>query len=416
MTIRSDVIVLGAGIVGVSTALNLQQRGRSVVLIDRAEVGRGTSYGNGGLIQREAILPYAFPQDFKTILSHVLNNRRDAYYHLDAMIKLAPVLFHYWRNGTAKAVAKTTLANIPLFEHCLTEHFHLAEAAGVLAAFRPNGWIRAFRRAKTRDRFLAEHELAAQYGVDAAILDARALAGIEPHLNDRLAGALQYRAPYSLANPLALTQAYEMLFTARGGKFLRGDARTLSAEADGRWRVAADVGAVRAKEVAITLGPWSDDIFGPLGYKLPFFVKRGYHMHYSTDGDAFLNSPTYDVDGGYMLAPMEQGIRLVTGAEFACRDAPPTIVQLNRVEPWARNFFPIKERKDKVPWMGSRPCFPDMLPVISEAPKHPGLWFAFGHAHHGLTLAGVTGRLISEMMTGETPFINPAPYCIDRFR
>ncbi len=412
---QTDVIVLGAGIVGVSIALNLQQRGREVVLVDKGEPGKGTSYGNAGLIQREAILPYAFPQDFGTILTYALNNRRDAHYHLSALPKIAPALFKFWRAGRPEAIAKVTQANIPLYEICVSEHQALAKAAGVEAALRADGWMKGFRTAKSMDEAFAEHEQAAKFGVEASMLDKKQLAEKEPHLSETLIGGMHYAVPYSLANPLALTQAYEALFVARGGKFLNGDARTAAQANDGTWSVKTDEGVVTARDAVLALGPWADDVFKPLGYKLPFFVKRGYHMHYEAKGNAYLNHPTLDADGGYMMAPMEQGIRVTTGAEFALRDAPPTPVQLERVEPWAKSFFPIGERKEKEPWMGRRPCLPDMLPVLGKAPKHKGLWFAFGHAHHGLTLAGTTGRLLGELITGETPFTDPTPYRADRF-
>jgi D-amino-acid dehydrogenase len=90
-------------------------------------------------------------------------------------------------------------------------------------------------------------------------------------------------------------------------------------------------------------------------------------------------------------------------------------VQLGRAEPVARNLFPLAERLDTEPWMGARPCTPDMMPIIGRAPRHPSLWFAFGHAHHGLTLGPVTGRLIGEMIAGEPPFVDPNPYRADRF-
>jgi D-amino-acid dehydrogenase len=144
-------------------------------------------------------------------------------------------------------------------------------------------------------------------------------------------------------------------------------------------------------------------------------VKRGYHMHYRAAGDARLNYPMLDAEGGYFLGPMRRGIRLTTGAEFALRDAVRTPVQLERAEPIARRLFPLGERLDSKPWMGSRPCTPDMLPVIGRAPRHASLWFAFGHAHHGFTLGPVTGRLIAEMVTGEAPFVEPAPYSASRF-
>jgi D-amino-acid dehydrogenase len=112
---------------------------------------------------------------------------------------------------------------------------------------------------------------------------------------------------------------------------------------------------------------------------------------------------------------MEQGIRLTTGVEFAARDAPPTPVQLDRVLPAARKLFLLGERIEPKAWLGARPCFPDSRPIISRAPLHGGLWLAFGHAHWGLTLGPVTGRLIAELVSGAAPFCDPKPFSADRF-
>jgi D-amino-acid dehydrogenase len=174
-------------------------------------------------------------------------------------------------------------------------------------------------------------------------------------------------------------------------------------------------GALAARDAVVALGPWADAVIRRLGYDLPLAVKRGYHMHYRAAGEAVLNHPILDTERGYFLAPMRRGIRLTTGAEFALRDGMKTPVQLNRAEPIARELFPLGDRLDADPWMGSRPCTPDMMPVIGPAPRHRGLWFAFGHAHHGFTLGPVTGRLIAEMITGTAPSIDPSPYRADRF-
>jgi D-amino-acid dehydrogenase len=122
-----------------------------------------------------------------------------------------------------------------------------------------------------------------------------------------------------------------------------------------------------------------------------------------------------DVDAGYLITPMEQGIRMTTGVEFAARDAAPSPVQFDRIMPKARALFPLGDRADDKTWLGSRPCFPDSRPVIGRAPGLPGLWLAIGHAHWGLTLGPATGRMLAEMMTGDTPFCDPAPYRAERF-
>jgi D-amino-acid dehydrogenase len=118
---------------------------------------------------------------------------------------------------------------------------------------------------------------------------------------------------------------------------------------------------------------------------------------------------------GFLLAPMRRGIRLTTGAEFARRGAKPSPMQLARAEPIARSIFPLGEAVEPTPWMGVRPCTPDMLPIIGRIPSQPHLWGAFGHAHQGFTLGPTTGRLLAEMMTGDAPFLDPAPFRAERF-
>jgi D-amino-acid dehydrogenase len=156
-------------------------------------------------------------------------------------------------------------------------------------------------------------------------------------------------------------------------------------------------------------------VIEPLGIRLPLAFKRGYHRHYRARGNAALTRPIVDIDYGYCLAPMDQGIRLTTGAEFAARDAKPTPVQFDRLLPAAQALFPLGEGVEREPWLGSRPCFADSRPVIGRAPGQDGLWLDYGHAHWGLTLGPVSGRLLAEMMTGATPFCDPKPYGAERF-
>jgi D-amino-acid dehydrogenase len=172
---------------------------------------------------------------------------------------------------------------------------------------------------------------------------------------------------------------------------------------------------VAAPDAVIALGPWADDVFRILGYRFPLGVKRGYHRHFAALGNATLARPVLDAERGYVLAPMAAGIRLTTGAEFAQRDAPATPVQLEQSLVAAREIFPLQEPAETGVWLGRRPCLPDMLPIVGRAPAHRGLWFDFGHHHLGLTLGPATGRLLAEMMTGEAPFTDPAPYRADRF-
>jgi D-amino-acid dehydrogenase len=221
--------------------------------------------------------------------------------------------------------------------------------------------------------------------------------------------------PISIEDPGALGKAYADTFVKRGGVFRRGEARTLRQASGGGWQVETAEGTVTAREVVVALGPWSDTVLAAVGVKVPLGLKRGYHMHYRARGNATLSRPVIDNDYGYGLMPMRAGIRLTTGAEFALREAPKTPVQLAKVEPIARALFPLDNRIEDEPWMGRRPCLPDMVPMIGPVPGKSGLWADFGHHHLGFTLGPASGRLIAEMMTGQTPFTDPTPYRVDRF-
>jgi D-amino-acid dehydrogenase len=412
---RADVIVLGAGIVGVSTALHLQKRGRSVVLVDRREPGEETSFGNTGIIQREGVVPYPFPRDLKLIAAYALNLRPEAHLQWGALPAIAPWLWRYWRASTAAGVAATARGAKPLIERCIIEHEALMAEAGILGMMRRTGYMRVYRSERTLETALAKERADREtYGVNFEALDAAKVGALEPHLEGGLAGGLLMPDPVSVADPGAVVKAYARLLQEQGGRVALGDARSLQRRG-GIWEVETAGGRVAAAAAVIAMGPWSDDVFRPLGYRFPLGVKRGYHMHFRPKGNATLARPVLDAENGFVLTPMTRGIRLTTGAEFATRDSAPTTVQVDRSEAAARELFPLGERLDSVPWLGRRPCLPDMLPIVGPAPGHAGLWLNFGHHHLGLTMGPVTGRLLAEQLTGMTPFTDPAPYRADRF-
>jgi len=412
---KADVLVLGAGMVGVGAALHLQKRGRDVVLIDRHPLaGEETSYGNGGLIECASVFPYMFPRDAAQILRYALFRAPQVSYHFSDLPLFLPWLLRYFLASSPERALRSAMAELPLIRRSLIEHEALIAEAGVPELLRRTGWIKLYRSEATLDHAVSELGRARQYGVAGDVLDAAAIAAREPHLSGEFSGAIHFPDPGFVPDPGGLTKAYAALFGRKGGRYLAGDARTLE-QSGARWRLATQEGAITAREVVVAMGPWSDQIFAPLGYSIPLAVKRGYHLHMKASGNAVLNHPVLDADSGFLLAPMNRGIRVTTGAEFARRDAPPTPVQLERALPRAHALFPLGEPVDARPWMGARPCLPDMLPVIGKAPRHDGLWFDFGHQHHGLTLGPATGRLLAEMMTGETPFADVRPFAAARF-
>ncbi len=411
---QQDVIVLGAGIVGVSTALHLQARGRSVCLIDKSEPGNGTSFGNAGLIERSSVIPYSFPQGFWTLVRYGMNRRSDVRYNAFYILKMARWLFQYWRESSPERLKIATEAMLPLIEASVREHDALVAQSGSEKLIRSQGWIEVFRTSSAFDAAVRRLPDLQRFKLSYDILDETALRARETSLGD-VAGGIHWLDPKTVVNPGGLVKAYADLFVRNGGVFLQGDAATLAPEAGG-WQVTTENGIVQARDAVVALGPQSGLVFRKFGYPIPLGIKRGHHLHFTMKDGLRLGHTVVDEEAGYVLAPMVQGVRLSTGIEFASPNAPANFIQLRKAEKIARKLVPqLGEAVETTPWLGLRPCLPDMRPVIGAAPKHKGLWFNFGHAHHGLTLGPATGRLLAEMLVGEEPFVDPKPYSAERF-
>jgi D-amino-acid dehydrogenase len=411
---RTDVIVLGAGVVGVSVALHLVRRGLSVALLDRGGAGEATSYGNAGIIEGSTVFPQAFP-GLGMLLRVALKQAPEANYHFSFLPQVAPWLLAFRKWSSPEKLVETAHIMRPFFARALPEHEALMAESGAAKYLRHAGWLKLFRYDETFAANARERALARDFGLSHQVMDVEGARDIEPSLSPVFRHAVLWNSVASVSNPLAVTRAYAARFEGLGGIPLSGDARSLKRSGTA-WRVDTSTGPHEANDVVVALGPWAPDVLAPLGIRLPLGLKRGYHRHFTPQGNAALTRPILDADRGYVLAPMEAGIRLTTGAEFAARDAPPTPVQFDRLMPSATELFPLGAPVEASPWLGSRPCFADSRPVIGRAPGQVGLWLAYGHGHWGLTLGPATGRLLAEMMTGATPFMDPAPFRAERFR
>lgn len=413
---KADVIVLGAGIVGTSVAIHLALRGRSVALVDRRQPGEETSYGNSGVVGRSGIHPAAFPRSLRALVRVAVQRHPGAHYHPAALPGLAPWLYAYWRASAPGRLDRSARMLAPLNAASVDEHRKIAALAGAEHFYRDGGWLKVYRSDAAFDAARSMIALAAEHGLNVAAMSREETLAAEPHLKPVFAGSVLWADLRSVSSPGGVVKAFASALPGLGAAFVIGNASSLRAGADGSWSVEGEDGKrITARDAVVALGPWSADVLRPLGLRLPLAVKRGYHMHYAAEGNATLTRPVLDEERGYVVTPMERGIRLTTGAEFARLGAPRTPVQLDIAERDARELFPLAGRREAEPWIGARPCLPDMLPVIGPAPRRKGLWLAFGHQHSGFTLGPPTGRLIAEMITGERPFVDPRPFAADRF-
>lgn len=414
MADKLDVLVLGAGIVGASTAIHLQKLGKRVALIDRRGPGEETSYGNSGAIEASSVLPYAFPA-----LSQIWEIARDrdssARTDLKHLDQVLPFVLRLRRETTlARREASARLLR-PLLDKVVAEHKDLMGPADALRYLREMGWIRLYKTDAAYAADAITRTLAKEFRIEFEAMTPQDMTAIEPHLKPAYARALWMKGTATVTSPGNVTKAYAALFTRGGGTFHKGDGTSLRQDAAGQWTVTTDDGDLTAPEVVVALGPWSMDVLRPLGYRFPLGIKRGYHQHFKSEGNATLTRAVVDGSAGFVIAPMDQGYRITTGAEFTDRDAAPNPVQIARVLPRARQLFALGEPAEATAWMGRRPCFADSLPVVDRAFDHRGLWLNFGHGHLGFTLGPVTGHLLAQMMTGAAPLCDPTPYRATRF-
>ncbi|MBP6116513.1 MAG: FAD-binding oxidoreductase [Neisseriaceae bacterium] len=413
-----QIIVIGAGMVGVGVAWHLRQRGHAVTLIDAKGPGMETSHGNAGLIQREAIWPHPFPRKLAEIIDTLPNQRLDIRYRLAGLSAYAGPLFQYWRQSTPTRVAAISKQWATLIEQCTIEHERMMTAAGASAQalVRQVGWLQLHRDpVGLSEQVALAVDAAKQHGVAYRVLNPAELQALEPDVTPgEFCGAIHWLNAWQVVNPGALVKAYADDFVANDGTLMVARVSRIQ-PADTGWQVDTDRGSLSAAKVVVAAGPWSMDLLAPLGYRFPLFPMRGYHMHYGLAAGKTLNHSIVDFDKGFVLSPMQQGIRMTTGAEMTTLTGAARFEQLAANEAVARTVLPLTEWLLDEPWFGARPCLPDMKPIIGPAPKHEGLWLAFGHGHQGFTLGPATGRLLGQMLDGDAPMVDPQPFSAQRF-
>lgn len=405
-----DVLVLGAGIAGVSTALHLQRRGVKVALIDRRGPGEETSYGNAGIIEASFVLPFGFPavRRFKDILLDKDASARADLFFLPRMAKW--LWDFYYQSQPDKREINGRLMR-PLVESAVAEHQTLMQETDAEKFFRKTGRVKIYRTKQSFDRDVFERGILQKLGVPFDVMEAAEFVKLEPSIRPIFYRALRLPSSARVTDPGAVTAAYAARFVRAGGVFVKGDALDLRQATGGMWQAAN----VEAPKAVICLGPWAMQLLKPLGYHFPMGLKRGYHQHFNMANGAMLHHAIVDADIGYVISGCERGARITTGAEFAAQNAPPNPVQIARVLPYARELFSLTEPSEPQAWLGARPCTPDSMPILGKAPNHEGLWLNIGHGHSGFTIGPATGRLVSELIVGSRPFTEPFHYRPERF-
>lgn len=404
-----SITVLGAGMVGVATAIHLQRRGWQVTLVDRDEPGRGTSYGNAGVINPASMVPLNSPELHRT-LADLLGNRRAALRYDPAyVLRNLPWALAFLRASKTQAATATARALATLTFEALDAHRALMQRTGNLHRLSEVGWLKVFRGERGHDPNGFTGRLYAEHGLDVEHHDAASLAELEPALKPIFTSGIVLPGGAFVNDPGALVAEHAARFAADGGEIRRLEVLAIGGEGSQLHYRTRDA-SVACERLVVAAGPRSGELLASAGWDVPLGVERGYHAHYRLDGGPPLGRSVHDVDADYVMGPMSRGLRVTTGVELAARDAPPNLAQLEQVEPRVREAIRLGERTDDPVWCGSRPTLPDSRPAIGAVPRTTNLWVNFGHQHIGLMTGPVSGKLLAQLIAGETPDIDPAPF------
>jgi D-amino-acid dehydrogenase len=414
-TASKTCTVLGAGMVGVACALELQRKGFAVTLVDKALPGSETSYGNGGVIARSSLIPLNNPTLPSSLLSLMRNNKPQLKYNPSFILQNFSWAWQFLRSTRQRVFEETATALDELIRLSTSEHQRLIGEAGITHRLRDTGWMFLYRSEKAFQGGAFSRSVYESFGVKTQALDQAQLADLEPHLARVFPKALWIRDALSVDNPGETVRAYARMFTQLGGKLIRSGVSSLNRR-DDVWEVQLSNSEQHSSaHVVVALGPWSREFLARLHFKIPMGFERGYHQHFQTESDVRLNRPIYDTAKGYILTPMEQGIRLTTGVELTHHLAPSNFAQLQMGELAAREIFPLGSLTQDPVWRGARPTLPDSRPMIGELPGAKNLWAAFGHQHIGFSTSTGTAALLVAMMLGQPTPINPQPFRPSRF-
>ena len=407
-----DVAVLGAGIVGVSAGIAARQRGFSVVVIDRREPGSETSYGNAGILSSGSILPLNKPSLWSALPSYLANTSAALRWDPLWVMKNLDWVARFLANAVPSRTRPRAAALHGLINASLKLHREWIVKAGAPNRIRETGWLKAWRSdavqaAKGEQAFLAE------FGIKSELLDRQAISALEPNILPVYKVGLLHTETASVDSPGAVTKAYAQMLKSSGGAVRQSEIKAIEPSGEG-WRIVLGDGAVAARHVVVALGPWSADMLRTLGYRVPLATERGYHQEFTPNPARSLLRPIHDAEGSFLMTPMENGIRVTSGVELTDRDAPSSFAQLDMVVPLARGVAEFGAAVGE-PWRGARPTLPDSLPVIGKAPRHQGLWLAFGNQHIGFTTGPATGDAIAAMISGEKTSFDASAFAPGRY-
>lgn len=412
---EADAVVIGAGIVGVMTALYLQADGRNVLLIEREEVAAGASAGNAGILAFPEIIPIASPGIMFKAPRWLLDPLGPLSVPPAYALKIAPWLFHFWRASARQTFARGIAAQTDMMRLAAAEMERIRETPELSGFFDMTGTLDLYDSEASFNAAAADWLEKEKAGFQFTSVERADIERLQPGLAPQFRRAMYSPAGIQVNDPKGLTRAVADRIVARGGTLRKGEVQDIAPAADGALIALVDGATITARTVIVAGGAWSKALAARLGDPLPLETERGYNTTLPAQAFA-LQRQLYFNDHAFVVTPLAEGIRVGGAVELGGLDLPPDYRRSKALLAKASRFLPELKTEGGREWMGFRPSMPDCLPVIGRSSASPAVLYAFGHGHLGLTQSAATGRLIGELAAGRPTSLSLDPFRPGRFR
>ncbi|SPH24853.1 D-amino acid dehydrogenase 1 [Defluviimonas aquaemixtae] len=411
---RKTVVIVGAGIVGVSTAIWLQRDGHDVVLVDRKGPGEGTSHGNGGVLASSSIIPVTVPGLLRKAPRMLFDPNQPLFMKWRYLPRLMPWLFRYLRTANDAAVHRRAAALYPIIGDSLADHQALAERTGAERWIVASDYLFLYKDRAHFDGDAFGWSVREAHGFTWEVLEGQAFRDYDPSFGPTLGLAVKLAGHGRIADPGQYVKDLAAHAEGQGARILRSDVEDVVRDGGRVTGVRAGGETIPCDAAVIATGAWSGPLARKLGLNVPIETERGYHLEL-WEPSVMPRSPVMVASGKFVVTPMDGRLRLAGIVEFGGLDAPPSRAPIKLLERSIRAAIPGISWNRTVEWMGHRPSVADSIPLIGAIPGIQGAYAGFGHDHVGLTGGPKTGRVLAQLIAGRTPNISLAPYAPDRF-
>ena len=412
---KADVIVIGAGIVGVCCALKLAERGLKVVVVDRQPPCEGASFGNAGVISPWSCVPQSVPGLWRKIPKWAIDPEGPIFIRKRHIASFMPWAMRFLAAGKAEKVDQIGDAMMCLSRHSPSHYRDMLEDTAALELVVDSTYVFIYKEAEQANLDHFGWQMRLKRDVPISLIGAAELQHREPDISPAFQAAILIHEQARALNPSAIGKAIAKKATDLGVQFIQTEIKALQKDGDGWETLCADGKKYTARKAVLAAGVWSASLLRPFGYKLPLQAERGYHLLCRNPG-VTINHSIMDVEHMCVASQMEAGVRVAGTAEFAGIEPPPDNRRAFIFKKMLKNVFPNINTEQTEPWMGRRPTFPDSLPCIGPVKDLKHLFVAFGHSHYGLGQAPTTSQIIADCVTGQKAKLDIRPYRIDRFK